>query len=114
MRTFQAKVQRKSRPRGQKSVRPRLAVAGARALSTASQRWIVFKMQKEVPKARTKPEEPAEDGYKMGDPAAFARNMMQVGAQSQQLLGDFLKRQAGKLGTEPIDPLNLGNTFMEL
>ena len=71
-------------------------------------------MQKEVPKARTKPEEPAEDGYKMGDPAAFARNMMQVGAQSQQLLGDFLKRQAGKLGTEPIDPLNLGNTFMEL
>jgi polyhydroxyalkanoate synthase len=54
-------------------------------------------------------------GYKIGDPALFARNMMQVGVQSRRLLGDFLKRQSAKVGgNEPADPLNLAGTFMEL
>ncbi|HEY2071620.1 MAG TPA: class I poly(R)-hydroxyalkanoic acid synthase [Rhizomicrobium sp.] len=58
--------------------------------------------------------EPDNDSYKIGDPAAFTRNMMRVGAQSQRLLGDFIKRQSNKDGNEPRDPLNLTGTFMEL
>ena len=45
------------------------------------------------------------------DPVAFARNMAQVASQSQRLVGDFLKRQAGKAGTEAFDPLNITGAF---
>ncbi len=56
-----------------------------------------------------------EDAYKIGDPGAFARNMVQVGIQSQRLLGDFLRRQAEKAGSgEPLDPLNIAGAFTEL
>jgi len=57
---------------------------------------------------------PDNDSYRIGDPGAFARNMVKVGAQSQQLLRDFMKRQSAKTGNEPRDPLNLTTTFMEL
>ncbi|MDE1939546.1 MAG: class I poly(R)-hydroxyalkanoic acid synthase [Alphaproteobacteria bacterium] len=39
--------------------------------------------------------------------------MMRVGAQSQKLLADFVKRQSAK-GNAPRDPLNLTDTFMAL
>jgi polyhydroxyalkanoate synthase subunit PhaC len=53
--------------------------------------------------------------YKIGDPGAFARNMVEVGIQSQRLLGDFVARQAGRMGTnQPLDPLNLTGAFMDL
>jgi polyhydroxyalkanoate synthase subunit PhaC len=53
--------------------------------------------------------------YRIGDPGAFARNMVEVGIQSQRLLGDFVARQAGKLGTsQPLDPLNVTGAFMDL
>ncbi len=52
--------------------------------------------------------------YKVGDPGQFARNMVHVGIQSQRLLTDFLKRQAGKVGNEPLDPLNIVGTFQDL
>ncbi|MBU6298760.1 MAG: class I poly(R)-hydroxyalkanoic acid synthase [Alphaproteobacteria bacterium] len=39
--------------------------------------------------------------------------MMRVGAQSQKLLADFVKRQTSK-GNAPLDPLNLTDTFMAL
>src|SRR5690242_4865680 len=56
-----------------------------------------------------------ESAYRIGDPAAFARNMMRVGEQSQRLLGDFVKRQSAKTGSgEPLDPLNLTGAFSEL
>ncbi len=58
--------------------------------------------------------EAGTDGYKVGDPSAFARNMVRVGIQSQRLLTDFLKRQADKVGNEPVDPLNISGTFQEL
>ena len=45
------------------------------------------------PAAPAQPQEAAQ-AYKIGDPGAFARNMVQVGIQSQQLLTDFLRRQA--------------------
>ncbi|HTQ15137.1 MAG TPA: class I poly(R)-hydroxyalkanoic acid synthase [Rhizomicrobium sp.] len=56
-----------------------------------------------------------DDAYKIGDPGMFARNMVRVGMQSQRLLGDFIKRQSSKAGgNQPLDPLNLGGTFMDL
>jgi polyhydroxyalkanoate synthase len=53
--------------------------------------------------------------YKIGDPGAFARNMVEVGIQSQRLLSDFVSRQAGKVGTrQPLDPLNVTGAFTDL
>ena len=40
--------------------------------------------------------------------------MVRVGVQSQKLLADYFKRQADKVGNEPLDPLNISGTFMEL
>ncbi|MEI9886817.1 MAG: class I poly(R)-hydroxyalkanoic acid synthase [Rhizomicrobium sp.] len=51
--------------------------------------------------------------YALGDAGEFARNMIRVGQQSQKLLADFLKRQAGA-GKEPLDPLNITAPFMTL
>ncbi len=72
-----------------------------------------------MPSANTK--QPAERAaspageYRIGDPGAFARNMVDVGIQSQRLLGDFVARQAGRLGTnQPLDPLNITGAFMDL
>jgi polyhydroxyalkanoate synthase len=64
---------------------------------------------------KAKTEATDEDGYRIGDPSAFARNMVKVGTQSQQLLRDFARRQSAKSrNNEPRDPLNLSGTFMEL
>ena len=57
---------------------------------------------------------PESEAYRIGDPAVFASNMMHVGAQSQRLLGDYLRRQREKFGHEPIDPLNITGAFLEL
>src|ERR1700742_1095514 len=59
-------------------------------------------------------ESPLAHAYKIGDPGTFARNMVQVGVQSQQLLTDFLRRQSAKSGNEPLDPLNITSAFTEL
>jgi polyhydroxyalkanoate synthase len=66
------------------------------------------------PAGAAKEATPAE-AYKIGDPGAFARNMVQVGVQSQQLLTDFLRRQTSKAGAgESLDPLNIGGAFADL
>src|SRR3954471_24963146 len=50
--------------------------------------------------------------YRIGDPGAFARNMVEVGIQSQRLLTEFGRRQAEKFGTtQPLDPLNITGAF---
>src|SRR5579859_3045011 len=54
---------------------------------------------------------PEASPYTIGDPGAFAQNMVRVGMQSQRLVADFVKRQAAKAGSEPLDPLNLTGTF---
>ncbi len=66
------------------------------------------------PNAMSQPEN--ENRYRIGDPAEFTRNMMQVGQQSQRLLADFVKRQTakGSGGAGPLDPLNLTGTFTAL
>ncbi len=63
---------------------------------------------------RTTAETPPANEYAIGDPALFARNMMQVGVQSQRLLSDFVKRQAAKDGGAPFDPLNITGAFTAL
>ncbi len=52
--------------------------------------------------------------YTMADPGEFARNMVRVGQQTQQLLARFAEHQSARAGTEPLDPLNLTGTFMDL
>ena len=52
--------------------------------------------------------------YQIADPGEFARNMVWVGIQSQRMLADFLKRQATKVGSQPLDPLNIAGTFTDL
>ncbi len=91
--------------------------------------------QKRAPKQNQKPDQKQESGhkkkpepdpatgpehenayaspYQIGDAGAFARNMVEVGIQSQRLLSDFLKRQRDK-EDGPADPLNIGGTFSEL
>ncbi len=54
-----------------------------------------------------------DSAYAINDGAEFVRNMMRVGAQSQKLLADFVKRQTAS-GNAPLDPLNLTDTFMAL
>jgi polyhydroxyalkanoate synthase len=68
-----------------------------------------------VPTGGAGAESPTADAYKIGDPGTFARNMVQVGIQSQQLLSDFVRRQSAKAGNgEPLDPLNITSAFTEL
>src|SRR5687768_17434034 len=56
----------------------------------------------------------ATDGYRLNDPATFGRNMAQVAAKSQKLVGDFVRRQSEGLGQAPLDPLNIGGAFFAL
>jgi polyhydroxyalkanoate synthase subunit PhaC len=70
-----------------------------------------------APRSAEKPSSAAgaePSDYKVGDPGEFARNMVRVGIQSQRLLADYFKRQAGRVGQEPLDPLNIGGAFSAL
>jgi polyhydroxyalkanoate synthase len=65
-------------------------------------------------KDKVKAETASASGYAVGDPQAFARNMVEVGRQSQRLMADFVKRQTAKGSSGPFDPLNLTGTFTAL
>ena len=56
----------------------------------------------------------AEAGYRLTDANAFGRNMARVAVKSQQLLSEFLQRQADRVGSEPIDPLNMTGAYFAL
>ena len=51
--------------------------------------------------------------YTIRDASELARNMGRVALQGTRLLGDFTRRQAGKIGREPLDPLNIAGAFRE-
>jgi len=51
---------------------------------------------------------------KLPDPEAFSKNMVKIASRSQQLVGDFLARQAENGGGANPDPLNIGKAFMEM
>ena len=91
---------------------PRKSTAAGRGAKSSKP-----KAAKRAPEAKTaaaSPEPPGHDGYHIADPAEFASNMMRVGAQSQKLIGDFLKRQRNRGGDQTFDPLNLAGAFSEL
>ena len=48
------------------------------------------------------------------DPAEFAKNMVKVATQSQQLVTEFLRKQGENGGLGPADPLNVGSAFLEM
>ncbi|HVZ70070.1 MAG TPA: class I poly(R)-hydroxyalkanoic acid synthase [Rhizomicrobium sp.] len=64
--------------------------------------------------AKVPPAGKSASEYAIEDPAEFASNMVRVGQQSQKLLTDFIKHQAGKIGQEPLDPLNITGAFNEM
>lgn len=51
---------------------------------------------------------------KLPDPEAFSKNMVKIATRSQQLVNDFLARQAGAGTPANPDPLNIGKAFMEM
>ncbi|MBN9525630.1 MAG: class I poly(R)-hydroxyalkanoic acid synthase [Alphaproteobacteria bacterium] len=58
-------------------------------------------------------DQPGTD-IKLPDPAELSKNMMRIAAQSQQLVTDFLSRNAGNGELGSVDPLNLGGAFIEM
>src|SRR5689334_835736 len=48
------------------------------------------------------------------EPAEFAKNMAAVAEKCQQIMQEFLTRQALDVPNTPVDPLNVGGAFMEL
>jgi polyhydroxyalkanoate synthase len=54
------------------------------------------------------------DSFAQLDGEKFTRNMLKVGAQSQQLLTEFMKRMAERDKDAPLDPLNISGAFLTL
>ncbi|WP_416897177.1 MAG: PHA/PHB synthase family protein [Minwuia sp.] len=54
------------------------------------------------------------DEFPVPDMTEFAANMSKVAAQSQQLIQEFLERQDPKSAQGPVDPLSIGQAFMDL
>ena len=67
------------------------------------------------PEASSKPDPTtkAAPDYPMPDIAAFSRNLLQVATHSQKLVSNFLRSQANRKENGPIDPLNVGSTFLD-
>ncbi|HVZ28094.1 MAG TPA: hypothetical protein VG798_05510, partial [Rhizomicrobium sp.] len=53
------------------------------------------------------------DSFAQIDREKFAQNMLKVGMQTQQLLGEFVKRMAAR-EPGPLDPLNVSGAFLAL
>ncbi len=51
--------------------------------------------------------------YPLPDLAAFSRNLLQVATHSQKLVSNFMRTQAGRKESGPVDPLNVGATFLD-
>jgi polyhydroxyalkanoate synthase len=54
------------------------------------------------------------DSFAQLDGEKFTRNMLKVGTQAQQLLGEFVKRMAERDPDAPLDPLNISGAFLTL
>ena len=52
--------------------------------------------------------------YSIADPGEFGRNLARVASKSQQILSEFVKRQAKSMGRDPIDPLNVTGAYFAL
>jgi polyhydroxyalkanoate synthase len=54
------------------------------------------------------------DSFAQLDGEKFTHNMLRVGAQSQQLLTEFVRRMAQRDRSAPLDPLNISGAFLAL
>src|ERR1700722_8345792 len=54
------------------------------------------------------------DSFAQLDREKFTQNMLKVGMQTQQLLGEFFKRMASQDRAGPLDPLNVSGAFLAL
>ena len=50
----------------------------------------------------------------LADPLEFSRSMAEIAEKSRKLVSDWIERQAAYNGTPSIDPLNIGNAFLEM
>ncbi|MCP5433448.1 MAG: class I poly(R)-hydroxyalkanoic acid synthase [Alphaproteobacteria bacterium] len=67
---------------------------------------------KPAPKSAPKADSTFKADFILPDPAEFAKNLMKVAAQSQQLVADFLSSNARGADIGPVDPLNIAETFL--
>ncbi len=51
---------------------------------------------------------------KMVDPAELSKAMANIAERSQRIVADFLSRQAADPAATSLDPLNIGNAFLEM
>ena len=51
---------------------------------------------------------------KVIDPAELSQAMASIAERSQRIVADFVARQAAEPGQQNLDPLNIGNAFMEM
>ncbi len=51
---------------------------------------------------------------KLIDPAELSKAMASIAERSQRIVTDFLSRQTGEPSKSPVDPLNIGNAFLEM
>ena len=58
-------------------------------------------------------DQPGPD-VKLPDPLEVSRMMAKLADQSQRLVGEFLKRQAGNPSLGLADPLNIGQAFFDM
>ncbi|HET9020109.1 MAG TPA: class I poly(R)-hydroxyalkanoic acid synthase [Acetobacteraceae bacterium] len=59
-------------------------------------------------------QKPEPTPFRLPDPAEVGRSMADIAERSQRIVADWLKRQteSGEVGA--VDPLNIGNAFMEM
>ena len=59
-------------------------------------------------------QKPEPTPFRLADPAEVGRSMADIAERSQRIVADWLKRQteSGEVGA--VDPLNIGNAFMEM
>ena len=72
-----------------------------------------------VPPPRPTPSAPAVEARRgeseaLPDAAELSRQMTEIAAKSQQLVGEFLKRQRREDGVGMADPLGIGTAFLEM
>lgn len=51
---------------------------------------------------------------KLADPAELSKAMANIAERSQRIVAEFLSRQAAEPGGANLDPLNIGNAFLEM
>ncbi|MFT3808752.1 MAG: class I poly(R)-hydroxyalkanoic acid synthase [Micropepsaceae bacterium] len=71
--------------------------------------------EKTAAKPDTKPAaKPAEGDFPLPDVGALSRNLLELGKKTGKLVSDYVGRKEPKKGVGVVDPLNVGNAFIDL